>query len=97
MADWPRPYHPVTADNQVDTTVTVELYQHTVATTQSLREWCGGEVAYVNGGPVVIVGGTRRAADRLCGLGDYAARDGDRWWAETADGLYQRFRPAGSD
>ena len=94
MADWPRDYHPVTADNDLDTSTVVELYQHTVATTLSLAEWCGGEVAHINGGPVVIVGGTRRAADRLCGRGDYAVRDGDRWWSETADGLYQRFRPA---
>lgn len=93
MGDWPRLYHPVGPDNEPTTDVTVELYVHTVATTQSLREWCGGEVAFVNGGPVVIVGGTRRAADRLCGLGDYTVRDGDRWWAETADGLYQRYRP----
>lgn len=93
MSDWPRPYHPVTNDGEVDTDVTVELYQHTATNTDQLVEWCGGERAFVNGGPVVLVGGSRRAVDRLCGLGDYAVRDGDRWWAEPADGLYQRFRP----
>lgn len=97
MSDWPRRYHPVKGSGELDTATVVELYQHTVATTLALAHWAGGEVAFVNGGPIVIVGGTRRAADRLCGLGDYAVRDGDRWWAEPADGLYQRFRPADSD
>lgn len=94
MSDWPRDYHPVTAGGDLDTATVVELYQHTVATTEGLADWCGGEVGFVNGGPVVIVGGNRRAADRLCGLGDFAIRDGDHWWAEAADGMYQRFRPA---
>jgi hypothetical protein len=93
MPDWPRPYHPINADGDPDTDTVVELFQHTVATTDELTAWCGGETAFVNGGPVVIVGGTRRAVDRLCGLGDYAVRDGDRWWATPADGLYQRYRP----
>lgn len=93
MPDWPRPCHPVALNGDPDPTVTVELYQHTALNTADLAAWCGGEIALVNGGPVVIVGGTRRAADRLCGLGDYAVRDGDRWWAESADGLYQRYQP----
>lgn len=95
MPDWPRAFHPVDADGEPDTATVVELFQHTALNTADVALWCGGETAMVNGGPVVVVGGTRRAVDRLCGLGDYAARDGDRWWAEPADGLYQRYRPAG--
>lgn len=94
MTEWPRAYHPVRPDGTVDTSRTVELYVHTVENTVQVAAWCGGEIAIVNGGPVVVVGGTKRAVERLCGLGDFAARDGDRWWAERADGLYQRLQPA---
>lgn len=69
----------------------VDVYQHTPLTTDAVAEWCGGDRTVVNGGPVVVVGGTRKAVDRLCGLGDFAVRDGDRFWSEPADGFYQRY------
>lgn len=92
MGDWPRRMQPV-ADGE-PTGDPVETYQHTPLTTAELATWSGGDIGFVNGGPVVVVGGTRRAAARLVGLGDFAVRDGDRFWAETADGFYQRFTPA---
>lgn len=95
MGDWPRPYHPVLPDHTLDTSRVVDLYVHMVSNTQSLAQWCGGEVAFVSGGPVVVVPGDRPAVERMCGLGDFVARDGDQWHTEVADGLYQRYRPAG--
>ena len=88
MADWPRPMRPTAGGDPV------EVFQHTPLTTDQLTTWTGGEVAFVNGGPVVVVGGTRKAVDRLVGLGDFAVRDGDRFWAESADGFSQRYIPA---
>ncbi len=87
MADWPRFMVNTVGDP-------VEAFQHTPLNTAELVEWAGGETTTVNGGPVVVVGGTRRAVERLCGLGDFAVRDGDRFWAEPADGFYQRYQPA---
>lgn len=72
----------------------LEVVQHNPLNTDQLAMWAGGDVALVNGGPVVVLGGTRKAVDRLVGLGDYAVRDGDRFWAESADGFTQRFIPA---
>lgn len=91
MTDWPRTMQPVTGGEP--TGDPVEAYQHTPLTTDELTAWCGGDRGFVNGGPVVVVGGTRRAVDRLVGLGDYAMRDGDRFWSEPADGFGQRYQP----
>lgn len=74
-----------------------EVVQHTPLNTAELAAWSGGDIGFANGGPVVVVGGTRKAVDRLVGLGDYAVRDGDRFWAEPAAGFGQRYQPAGDD
>lgn len=88
MADIARRMQPVSGGDSV------EVVQHNPLNTEQLAMWAGGDVAFINGGPVVVVGGTRKAVDRLVGLGDYAVRDGDRFWAELADGFTQRFIPA---
>lgn len=89
MADIARRMRPVGSAGDA-----VEVVQHTPLNTSEVATWAGGEVGFVNGGPVVVVGGTRKAVDRLVGLGDFAVRDGDRFWAEPADGFTQRFIPA---
>jgi len=86
MADWPRPMQTIPGGDEV------EVFQHTPLNTDQLTAWTGGDVGFVNGGPVVVVGGTRKAVDRLVGLGDFAVRDGDRFWAEPADGFGQRYQ-----
>jgi hypothetical protein len=91
MPDWPRSMQPATDGEPVGDPV--EVFQHNALNTDELVVWAGGDRGFVNGGPVVVVGGTRRAVDRLVGLGDYAVRDGDRFWAETADGFSQRYQP----
>lgn len=94
MDEWPRPFHPV-ADGEPDTDVTVEVFLHRPDLTDQLLAWAGGDAAdvlLINGGPTILLPGTRRAADRLVGLGDYAVKEpGHSVKAEQADGFSQRF------
>lgn len=94
MDEWPRLFHPVD-DGVADAGVTVEVFQHQPGRTDALLAWAGGDapdVLLINGGPAVLLPGTRRAADRLVGLGDYAVREpGHSVKAEQADGFSQRF------
>lgn len=95
VSSWPHPFHPAEVDATgavvADEAVTVEVFQHRPDLTDQLVAWSGGELLVVNGGPVVLLPGSRRAAQRLVGLGDYAVRDGDTVTAEEAAGFYQRF------
>lgn len=95
MADWPRRMQPHTGGEP--TGDMVEVFVHTPLNTADVVVWAGGDRGFVNGGPVVVVGGTRKAVDRLVGLGDFAVRDGDRFWAEPADGFGQRYQPVADD
>lgn len=90
MAEWPRPFHPV-IDGEVDLGVTVEVYQHLPGQTAEFVADTDGDELFLNGGPVVLLPGTRKAADRLVGLGDYAAKTGSSWRAEPADGFFARY------
>jgi hypothetical protein len=91
VADGARRMQPVAGGDPV------EVMQHNPLNTAEFAAWSGGDIGFVNGGPIVVVGGTRKAVDRLVGLGDYAVRDGDRFWAESADGFGRRYQPAGDD
>jgi hypothetical protein len=94
VPDWPRTFLPLDDDGQADDRQPVELFQHRPDTTDDLAAWCDGQTILVNGGPVVLLPGTR--ADRqIVGLGDYALRtDGGRYRVEYADGLATRYTPA---
>lgn len=61
----------------------------------ALIDWSGGDVVGVlNGGPLVLLPGTRPAAQRMVGLGDFAVKAGESWRGYRADGFYQQFTPA---
>lgn len=98
MADWPRDYHPI-HDGQIDRTRTVQLYPHQPGGLDQLRDWCGGgDTAFVNGGPVLIVPGTGPCAQRLVGLGDVAVADGDHPLRAVPGGeISARYSPADLD
>lgn len=92
---WPWPHHPARPDAagdglDVDTSVTVEMFQLRPLTWQRAIAWCGGTPVTVNGGPAVLIG------DGVAGLGDYVVADGESFRAEQADGFHQRYQPAES-
>jgi hypothetical protein len=93
---FPHPFHPVDDDGTPDPDVTVEVFQVRPDTIAEFLAWSGAdELGVVNGGPVFLLPGTRPAAERLCGLGDFAVRRDTgsvRSW--PADGFYQRYQPA---
>lgn len=87
--DWP---HPFTA---VDGGEEVEVFQMRPDLVDALLAWSGGDViGIVNGGPLVLLPGYRRAADRMVGLGDFAVRRGTSFRGYRADGFYQQYTPA---
>lgn len=91
---WPHPHHPVT-DGEPDVPVTVEVFQLRPDLVAEFLGWSGGEELFVNGGPAVLLPGSRRAADRIVGLGDYAVQDQmGRFTAEPAAGWANRYIPA---
>lgn len=90
---WPAHFHPVNDDGEPDATRTVEVNQLRPDRVADFLAWSDGTELLLNGGPVVLLPGTRPAAQRLVGLGDFAVRDGDTVRAEPADGFYQRFQP----
>lgn len=91
---YPHPHHPV-VNGEPDLDVTVEVFQHRPAETAALLAWAGGDEVMVNGGPAVVLPGTRPFTDRLVGLGDFVVRDGRTSGRRyPADGFHQRFRPA---
>lgn len=96
MDEWPRPFHPVN-DGETDTGVVVEVFLHRPDLTNQLLVWAGGhadDVLLINGGPTVLLPGTRRASDRLVGLGDFAVKEpGHSVKAEQADGFSTRYLP----
>lgn len=59
---------------------------------EAFLAWTSGQQLLVGGTTTVLLPGTRPAAQRLVGLGDYAARDDrGRTWAEPAAGIAQRY------
>lgn len=94
MPEWPRLFHPV-EDGVPDLAVDVQVFQHQPGRTDQLLAWADAEVEdvlLINGGPAVLLPGTRRSADRLVGLGDYAVKvDGHSVKAEPADGFFTRY------
>jgi hypothetical protein len=90
---WPHPFNPL-INGEPDAEVTVQVFQHRPDLTAQLVDWCSGDRLTLNGGPVVLLPGTRPANQRLVGLGDFAVRAGDTWRAEPASGFYSRWAPA---
>lgn len=89
---WPWPHHPAAPDTagdglDVDTTVTVQVFQLRPLTWQRAIDWCGGTPITVNGGPAVLLGSS------VAGLGDYVVADGAGFRAEQADGFNARYVP----
>jgi hypothetical protein len=78
----------------VDTTITVHVIQLRPTNLAEVLDETGGDELFLNGGPVVLLPGNRRSAERLVGLGDYAVKAGESWHAEPADGFNNRFQRA---
>lgn len=75
--EWPRAYNPYDDNSEVDTSQTVWIYPHIAGQTEALAEWAGSEqTLFVNGGPVVVLPGSRPIPERLVGLDQVAVSDG---------------------
>jgi hypothetical protein len=97
MADWPKPFHPVT-DGVVDTDETVQIFPLMPEGADALLEWAGGgDSLVVNGGPCVVLPGTRKVRDRVVGLGDVAVADSVGVKSCPGGELAARYTPAGAD
>jgi hypothetical protein len=107
---WPAELYPLVPDPDADpgggTVPLVPDIEHVVEghqlrpdLLQEFVEWSGGMViGVINGGPVVLLPGTRPAGQRIAGLGDFAVRGEDEQYprAELASGFWQRYTPASS-
>ena len=79
MSDWPAECHPLREDGSTDFDVTVELYPHMPTQAEALSAWCAEHGAtttelFLNGGPVLLLSGSRTVPQRLAGLGDIVVR-----------------------
>lgn len=88
---WPHPFRALDDIGQ-PTGDAVEVHQLRPDLLDAFLTWSGGTPLLVNGGPAVLLPGTRPAAERVVGLGDFAVHT-TSWWAEPAAGFYNRFRP----
>ena len=72
----------------------VQVFQLRPDLVEQLRDWSGGQVVVVNGGPAVLLPGDTPLTTRLVELGNFAVRDGATFQAEPANGFYRRYQPA---
>jgi len=72
-----------------------EVFQHRAGQSERLAEWCGGEVAFVDG--LVVRVPTQPGVHAHAHLGDFVIGNGDRFWVEPGDGFFQRYWPVGRD
>ena len=90
----PRDYHPID-DGAIDRDRTVQMWSHNPTNTDQLIDWVGGgETILVNGGPCLILPGTRRVRDRLAGLGDVVVNDDGSFRALPGGELSANYWPA---